>query len=412
MDYKNVFKNTLFQIAIKVATSGTGFISAIIIARYLGVQGFGDYTKITSLVILFYLLVDFGLNAVFLQKEKQGSYFKELFYVRIFFSLFFIIILNTSLFFLSYIDEFNRSFPIYVRFGILIFSFTIPTYSIILSTSAIFQAKTRYDLGVWPNVVGSLAILILVAGAAFLSLPLYFIVFSFVLGGIIKGALSIKNTKQKIFPPIIDRVFVKQLLKESAPLGLMLVFNLIYFRADVFLLSLLSTTKDVGIYGLSYSFFEFLITLPLFLSNSIYPLLLKAQKKLPNFVLLVRNYLFIFIFLSLVLIIVFWFASPLFYFIRKEFLLSMAPFRILLLSLPFFFATNFLQWVLISQKQQKYLMSVYFFSGIANIVLNIIFIPVGSYIASAIITGVSESFVFLMLFYKFLSDRKIYLKAR
>jgi O-antigen/teichoic acid export membrane protein len=87
----------------------------------------------------------------------------------------------------------------------------------------------------------------------------------------------------------------------------------------------------------------------------------------------------------------------LFILIKTDFANCIIPFRILLLSLPFFFTTSFLQWVLITLEKQKYLMYVYLFSVILNIVLNIIFIPQFSYLASATITLISEGLVFVFL---------------
>jgi len=166
-------------------------------------------------------------------------------------------------------------------------------------------------------------------------------------------------------------------------------------------------TKDVGIYGLSYKFFDFLIALPLFLSNAIYPFLIKAKQDGKGFLSLTRNYFFVFFAASFIVMIPFWFISPLFILIKTDFANSIVPFRILLLSLPFFFTTSFLQWVLITLGKQKYLMYVYLFSTILNIVLNVIFIPQFSYLASATITLVSEALVFVLLIGKVVSVEKL-----
>jgi O-antigen/teichoic acid export membrane protein len=169
----------------------------------------------------------------------------------------------------------------------------------------------------------------------------------------------------------------------------------------------MAPTKDVGIYGLSYKFFDFLIALPLFLSNAIYPFLIKAKQEEKGFLNLTRNYFFVFLAASFIIIIPFWFISPLFILIKNDFANCIIPFRILLLSLPFFFTTSFLQWVLITLGKQKYLMYVYLFSTILNIALNIIFIPQFSYLASATITLVSEGLVFLFLIGKVLKVRNL-----
>jgi O-antigen/teichoic acid export membrane protein len=172
---------------------------------------------------------------------------------------------------------------------------------------------------------------------------------------------------------------------------------------------MLARTPDVGIYSLSYKFFDFLIALPLFLSNAIYPLLLKEKNK-PSIYTTTKKYFFIFLAFSLVVLVPFWFVSPIFSLIKSDFVASVIPFRILLFSLPFFYVTSLLQWVLITLGKLKFLMYVYLLSMAVNIFLNLIFIPKYSYVASATITLVSEAIVFTLLIVKIISERnkKIY----
>ena len=246
-------------------------------------------------------------------------------------------------------------------------------------------------------IIGSVINLALVLLFVFLNFSIFFILFAFVASSFLSALLLIKFSKEPVWPLSFDKAFAKEIFTKSFPIGLMLIFNLVYFRADMFLLSLLAPTKDVGIYGLSYKFFDFLIALPLFLSNAIYPFLIKAKKEGKGFLSLTRNYFFVFLVSSFIVIIPFWFISPLFTLIKSDFAACIIPFRILLLSLPFFFTTSFLQWVLITLEKQKYLMYVYLFSTVLNIVLNLIFIPQFSYLASATITLISEGLVFVFL---------------
>jgi len=403
MPHITIAKNTFYQVFARAITSFIGFLITIIIARKFGVLGYGDFIKITSFVALFYLVLDFGLNAFFLQYEKAN--FKNLFYLRILISLIVFTILNLIALILPYNAVLNSGFSQSLRIGIFIFSLSVFAQSIIISTSAIFQKTTNYFSYMIGIVVGSIVNLVLVLLFAFLNYSIFLILFAFVASSFVSALILIKLTKEKILPISLDRPFAKTIFLTSLPIGLMLIFNLVYFRADMFLLSLFSSTKAVGIYGLSYKFFDFLIALPLFLSNAIYPFLIKVKNENGKFFKLVNNYFIIFLAMSVVVIIPFWFASPLFTLIKPEFAASMFPFRILLLSLPFFFTTSFLQWVLITLEKQKYLMFIYLFSTVLNIVLNIIFIPQFSYIACATITLVSEAIVFVFLIGKVISAK-------
>ncbi len=406
-----IFKNTLYQLIMKFITAGTSLFITIVIARYFGLSEYGDFIKITAYIGLFYLLTDFGLNAVFLQRPDQEVRFRDLLYLRIIAALTLVFLSVVVSFLLPYNRFLHVGFSEADRLGIAIFSLTIITQAIVFSAVAIFQKKLRYDLYMRASAVGSLSTFGLVGISVFFSSPLYYIFASFVAGGIITAMIAIYFTKEKVTPLSINVTTGRNLIKESFPLGVMLVFSFIYFRIDVFLLSVLRPASDVGIYGFAGKFFEFIIALPLFLSNALYPTLLEKQR-FGNFLHHGKKYLIIFIAVSFVVLIPFWFLSPLVSLIRPEFSPAVFPLRILLIFLPFFFATSILQWILIARKKQIYLMYVYIGATITNISLNLIFIPKYSYIASAIITGVVEAIVFIPLFAMVFLMPKFYQKEQ
>lgn len=410
MRHSVVAKNTFYQIFTKGTTSFIGFLITIIIARNFGAIGFGDFTKITAYVALFFLFVDFGLNAVYLQitNEKDNN-FNKLFYFRLLITLTIFLLANIIAVFLPYNETLEMGFSPFVRLGIFIYSFSLFTQAIITSAAAEFQKKLDYLPYLVAFVLGSFFNLLTVSVFSYLGFSIPYIVLAFVLSSIVTSAVALFYIRRKILPVSFDFNFSKEMLIKSFPIGLMLVFNLIYFRADMLLLSLLKPTNDVGIYGISYKFFDFLIALPLFLSNALYPFLLANKNNTKKFFSITKYYFFVFLISSIVIIFPFWFLSPLFSLIRVDFIPAIVPFKILLLSLPFFFLTSFLQWILISLGKQKFLAVVYALSTVFNIVLNIIFIPQWSYVASAVITGISEGIVFALLAFKVYSV-KIFLE--
>ena len=386
MTHKLVFKNTFYQILTKVITSFSGFLITIIIARGFGIEGFGDFTKITAFIGLFFLFVDFGLNAVFL-KEERGD-FKKLFYSRLILSFIIFVLANFIAVFLPFNSSLGIGFSPFIRLGIFVYSFSLFTQAIINSTSASFQRNLNYKPYFISIALGSIINLLMVIIFSLLGFSILYIVFAFVLSALVSGVAALFLVREKIFPVSFDLPYTKKILVNSLPIGLMLI------------LSFLKPTADVGIYGIAYKFFDFLIALPLFLSNSLYPFLILNKENPNKFFSLTKNYFVIFFVSSILIILPFWFLSPLFTLIKSEFSLAIVPFRILILSLPFFFLTSFLQWILISLEKQKFLAVVYFSSTLLNLVLNIIFIPQWSYLASAVITGVCEGVVFLLLVYK------------
>ena len=361
--HRLIAKNTLSQVLIRIVTAGVGFLTTIILARFYGAAGYGDFTKITTIVAFCYLLVDFGLNAIFLHDENKNS-FRFLLFLRLLIAVSIAVLLNVIVLILSRLFTGGFGITSTIQLGILFYSLTIITYAITLCATAIFQKKLQYALLMKAQIVGSVVTLVVSAGAAMLHLSLLIILLGFVLGALITSLLALLLTKEKISSFEFSFSFSKKLLVSSLPLGGMLIFNLIFFRADILLLSFFKTTHEVGLYGLAYRFFDFLIALPLFLSNALYPVLVQNTKNPRSFIAVTRSYAMTFLAISLIIIVPFWFISPLFTLINKDFALSILPFRILLISLPIFFLSSFFQWVLIAQKQQYYLMKVYFFVAI------------------------------------------------
>ena len=370
------------------------------VARYFGPYFFGEFTKITSLVTLFYLFVDFGLNAVFIKEDKD---FSNLFYTRLFISFFVFALANIIAFLFPYNQVSDIGFSPFVRWGIFIFSFSLFAQSITFSTAAFFQKNLRWDLFMISQVIGAVFNIFITSLLIFFAKSLNLVIVSFAVSSFLTAVISLILANQKISK--FELKYCRKLFLSSIPLGLMLIFNLIYFRIDIFLLSLFKSNVDVGVYSLAYKFFDFFIAIPLFLSNSLYPKMLESLKSRGAFSKLIKNYFFVYLLLAILIIIPVWFTTPLFGLIRSNFTPAYLPFRILILSLPVFFLTSFVQWILIAMNKQKFLVYVYLLSVIINIFLNMLLIPKYSYIASSILTGLSEIFVLALLVLKLKQTR-------
>ncbi len=390
--YKKVAANTFFQIIARIFSSGSSFIITILLARSLGIAGYGDFAKITAYVSLFYFLSDFGLNAIFLQKEHPKG-FAQLLQLRVLLSLIFIIVVNIVAFFLPYFPTTGIGFSPLVKMGIILFSFTILTEALSNTATALFQKKISYEYYMLGSIVGSLVTLVFVCFAVLLHQSLLVILVGFVIGAFVRSAVSLVCTGEKSFIVRLDISFAKELLQESLPIALMLFCNLLYFRVDMMLLSFLKPSSSVALYDYSYKFFDFLIALPLFLSNTLYPSLLQEKENRSK----IMHHLLLFFIISLPITVVCWLLAPLIGIIKQDFLPSVLSLRILLLFLPAFFVSSIAQWILIARKQQKFLLWVYALSLVLNIVGNLAFIPQYSYIASASLTGIGEVLIAIAL---------------
>jgi len=389
------------------------FVLTYLISKNYGAYGYGLFSIFQSFPSLFYIIADFGLNAIGASEisknqKDSGFIFNNILIIRAVISLS-LVLLCLILSLLFYSD------PV-IRVGIALGSLIIISQTLVSTTNIIFQLKLRYDLSALTNIISYLFIL---AG----SLPLIFnleniiwVNFLYVIGSFLSFALNIyllKTLKFK-FSKNFDSKYAKKLILLSWPLGLMFVFSQINFKADAILLSILPLPKNsldnitsTGIYALPYKIFEVMLVLPTFLMNSTYPLLLNSFNQgigilRKNFLKTLFSMLGIGVFVTLGLTFLAYFLlSPeiIKNFFSQEFIVSREIVLILFSGIFLFFLTQPLAWYLILIGKQKTLPIVYGISAIFNVTLNFIFIPQYSFYASSVITILTEFLILIMLGY-------------
>lgn len=383
--------NTVSQLFGKVVGSGAMLLVSILIAREFGSEGYGDFTKIITFVAFFYLLVDFGLNAVYLKRQSDWA---TLLGMRILGGALLMFLAIAILAFLPQSD--NQGYTGLVRLGIILYSPTILIQGIIVSANAIFQKYLRYDFATYALTMGNIIIVVLVTFAVYgLSsrVGVIGVTTSLLLGLCVTAIVSLFFVR-KIEGPIhisLDRSVGKALFVAALPLGVTLLFNQVYFRVDSFILALTRSTAEVGFYGLAYKMFELPIVIPTFFMNSVYPLMLQTTSKQ----LITRSF-FILLIISLFVLFIFWFAAPLLLYIRPEFAESIPLLRILTLGLPFFFLSSLVMWALIALGKQIVLAGIYGSLMMITILLDILVIPKFGATGAAWITVGSEALVLIV----------------
>jgi O-antigen/teichoic acid export membrane protein len=385
---KVVALNTLSQLIGRGISTVTMLIVTLIIARQFGAAGYGDFVKVTTYIAFFYLIVDFGINAIFLQHETRESW-PALVVLRMSGGA---ALMATSLIILTLLPgSSSQGYTPMVRLGILLFSPTIFLQGLITSANAIFQKKLRYDLATRAIFFGSAVTLLLlwkptnllmvigIVAAGTLVTTIFSFMFASRLVGHIRFSPSLGQTKRLLIP--------------SIPLGITLLFNLVYFRADSVVLTMTRPTTEVGIYGLAYKVFEVVIVFPTFFMNAVYPLMLDTRYQ---FKTILRNSIIFLLITSLASLVAMWFAAPLLPLIKSDFAPGIAALRVLSLGLPFFFVTSATMWALIALQKQLSLAYIYGASMIVNVVGNIALVPTHGFMAAAWLTVISEGLVLLL----------------
>lgn len=409
--FRSIASNTLFQLVSKVITMTITFGLTFLISRDYGSYGYGLFTIFQSFPAVFYIISDFGLNAIGAREVSKNfkeinKIFNNILAIRILISM--VLIIVTILLSLLVYPDTN------IRFGLALGSFIIVSQALVSTTNIIFQVKLRYDLASITNVISYLFLLIVCLVLLNFKVDVSIINLMYVLASFLTFVLNVYLLKR--FNISLDlkfsREYFKDLMIASWPLGLMFVFSQINFKADSILLSVmelpklgLSNIQTVGVYGLPYKMFEVLLVLPTFIMNSTYPVLLdsynlnltrfkKEFKKLLLYMFIIgiavsfTGYVFVDRFLSYEIINTY-FSTDFGY--SKELLL------ILISGISVFFISQPLSWFLVIREKQKVLPFIYLVSAIFNVGMNYLLIPYFSFFASAYLTFISEILILSIL---------------
>ncbi len=398
---QKVAYNTVAQLVGKAATTITTLLLTVLITRRFGPSGYGDFTVMMAYAALFYIVADFGLNAIALRdfaadESKIVRYFKNLVGLRLVMSLMLFAIGAAALVFFPYSH--------FVKVGILISLLTIFTQALYTTGNAIFQTKLRYDLSVLAAILGSVVILGLSFTAVTKGFGLLPIVGSYVVGGLVMVGVSLVFVRRltRVVGVAKDLKLWRYLFLAALPLGITTIFTVVLQKADAILLSVLQGSEAVGLYGASYKIFEFALVFPTFFVNSVYPIMVRhykdGQERLMKTVKLSGVFLFA---VSVIGSVVGFVLAP--WMIRvvagPEFFESVRALQLLLLGLPIFYLSALFLWLMITLGKQRQIPFVYAFGALVNVVLNLIFIPRYSFYSSAVITWSSELLILGLLIF-------------
>lgn len=405
-EFGKVLGNTVSQVVVRFTGTLVSFAATLLIISFMGISSLGSFVTITSFVALFYLLIDFGLNTVYLRDyfKNTEEFFGNLILLRVILSSSVFTILGLIVFLIP--TGLTSGFSLQDKFGIMIFAVTLFTEGILVSFNGLTQKRLLQKTLLVPSIISSLVVLLCVYYGVTHS-NLYIILASYPLGELIQILLTYFVVKKQItfkLLPVSFYPFSKTALLAAAPLALMLFFNVVYFRVDTIILSFYKSSSDVGAYGFAYKIFEFLLVFPTFLSASVFPLLIAHKENPVEFHKRIKSYSLVLLFSSIILGIFVFILAPLIVIIKPELSTAILPLKILSFSLPFFFLTSMLQWVMLLRGKVKLLIGIYIATMLINICLNLFYIPQFSYNAAAVITGVTEGLVFLcmlgLFFYK------------
>ncbi|MFA5124871.1 MAG: flippase [Patescibacteria group bacterium] len=395
-----IAQNTFWQIVGKFAGTVLGLITIALMTRYLGREGFGYYTTIISFLQFFGVLIDFGLQMATAQMlsrpgVNQHKIFANILTVRLLSAIVFLGTASALVWFLPY--------PLAIKLGVGVASFSFFFISLQSVLIGLYQKQMAMAEVAIAEVWGRFILLLGVWLAVMLDWGLLAVIVAVSLGSLVNFLyLVIGARKHLILKLEVDFKVWRQIWDVSWPLAVTISLTLVYFRADTIILSLVRPAEEVGIYGAAYKVLETLIQFPYLFLGLILPLL--TEFYLTSKVLFEKTLQKSFDFMAILavpMVMATWLlAEKIMEFVAgADFVIAAGPLRILIVGAAMIYFGALAGYAIVACGLQKKMIWFYLFDAVFSLAAYLIFIPIFSYWAAAILTLATETVIALSAFY-------------
>ncbi len=268
---RSVAYNTLTQLVGRIVSVALSVLIIGIVTRKLGVEGFGQLSTILAFGSLTAVFADWGILTVVARQiasrpGQSNALVKASLGLRIVSAL----LIYGVAWIVGYFLPYDQTIKHGLIFG-LVMMFFASVNGVFLG---VFQAKQRMDLASGVDLVSRLITLLITFWASRLEGGLYTFAIAYMLGNfgmLVAAGLIVRRFVRVSFS--FDWLAWRPIIKEALPMGLLTFFVWVYFRVDLFILTLLRPSFDVGIYSSAYKVFEVTTIIPGLFMNALFPAL-------------------------------------------------------------------------------------------------------------------------------------------
>jgi O-antigen/teichoic acid export membrane protein len=400
-DKKVLYQNSFLMLMAELVNKVIMFSLTIIITRYLGAEGYGQFAFAMGFTSLFFIFADFGISTLAVKEIARNNniakkYLDNFTALKLLLSLFTILLLCLVVPFLG--KPFSIDLMVYLFGGYILISSTSEFMS------SVFKAYEKMEYVALSIIIKGIVLFAFGSVFVFLDFGIYYIILAYILGALSSLFFLIYILRKKIikFSTEFDFRFNIALLRRASPFALSLTFASIYLSIDSVLISHFIGDIEVGYYSLGYSLTIVFYAIPAIITNVYFPrmsLYFKSDKlKLrPLFRLLLIKLCII---AFPLIIFLYYISTPIFLlFYGSEFSGSIIVFQVLLLALLFKFFSFPYAFLLVAAEKQNIRVSIQGFTALFNLVTNIIFIPKYGILGAAGTTIASELLLVIMYYY-------------
>jgi O-antigen/teichoic acid export membrane protein len=392
--FQLIAKNIGFLLLSQIITVILSFLYIIYIARYLGTSGFGILSFALAFTGIFVVLVDLGLNMLTVREVSRdkllaGRYLGNTILIKIILTLITLFLIFSIVKIIKYPQE---TIDVVYLIG---FSVIFGSFSGIFNS--IFQAYEKMEYQSFGQIINSFLMFAGVLIAIYYGLGLYAFASIYFIVSIIVLIYSFFVCSWKFALPKIeiDLNFWMFLIFEALPFGLTSIFVLIYYYMDTVMLSILIPNSNaiIGLYSAAYRLVMPLSFVPAIFFSSVFPVMSnfygKSEQSL-NFAF-GRSIRYMAIFGIPIATGITILANKIILLIYGEaYFPSVIALQILIWTVPLIFIDSAFAYLFSSINKQATIAKIMGIVAFFNILLNIILIPIYSYIGASIVTLASD----------------------
>lgn len=281
-----VFWNTAIQTGGRALSTLLGLAVLALMTRSLGPEDFGAYSIAVSFLQFFAIIADFGLSLTanrmlgevsgqgqsssLGEREAQGRVMSNIFTLRL--------ALSAAMFTLAPLIAFVFfPYSLEVKQAIFIAVFSFLAISLTQTLVPLFQQYLHMEKVALAELAGRAALLAGMATVAWLKLDFLWYIAAIVLGSLVNFIFLRAQTGAFIRVRFAyDAELWRRIIAMSWPIGISIIFNLVYLKADTLFLSVLRPEAEVGFYGAAYRVLDILTGLTTMFMGLVLPAMTAA----------------------------------------------------------------------------------------------------------------------------------------
>lgn len=396
-----IVRNSVAILGARLTEVACGFISISLIARYLGVELFGLYGYVTSIIAILTVLSYFGIQRIIIREiAKDKSCVNKCMGAGIILR----VILSIATLGIIYLASMLLDLEPEAITALLVFGLSEIIMSFISLFVSVFTALEKMHYDTLFTAVSRAINLALIGMVVYFDLGFSALFTVYLIGNLFSLGLALMFTFSRLGWPEfkIDFSFWKFLLRESLPLMLATSISKTFFRVDVFLLKFFKTLSDVSMFYGPHFLIIRLQVIPVTLSTVLFPSLARLAKHSPESLSNVFERAFkILISISLPLTLTAMVLADDFIvlYFGQDFAKAAIVFKILIWTINFMFLECLMVFLLISINKQWFPVYSNTVTLIVNIVLDVILIPKYGYVGASVATLIAYGARTFMTYY-------------